>query len=135
MQKLTVFFDSYCPLCVAEMNQLRELDTQSLLQLEDIHQEDFSIRYPEIDPKAADRLLHARTADGTMLLGLDVTLAVWRAVGKKPWLVVLRWPVIRFFADIGYRIFAKHRYTISWLITGKRRCEPCRADKSSGCAL
>jgi predicted DCC family thiol-disulfide oxidoreductase YuxK len=135
LQKLIVFFDSYCPLCVAEMNQLALLDTKNLLQLEDIHQPDFASRYPTIDPVAADRVLHGMYEDGTMIYGLDVTHRVWQAVGKKPWVAMLRWPVIRLFADISYRIFAKNRYSISWLLTGKRRCEPCAKDKSSSCTL
>lgn len=135
MQKLTVFYDSYCPLCVSEMDQLAQLDSNNLLQLEDIHQPDFATRFPAIDPVAADRVLHAMLEDGTMLYGLDVTHKVWQSVGKKPWIALLRWPVIRFFADIGYTIFARNRYSISWLLTGKRRCEPCAKNKSSGCSL
>ena len=135
MQKLTVFFDGYCPLCVAEMDQLSRLDAKGLLLLEDIHQPDFGSKFPTIDPVAADRVLHAMAEDGTMYYGLDVTHKVWQSVGKKSWIAVLRWPVIRFFADIAYRVFAKNRYSISWLLTGKRRCEPCGKDKSSGCAL
>ncbi len=133
MQKLTVFFDGYCPLCVAEMDQLAVLDKKNLLQLEDIHQPDFETRFPTIDPVAADRVLHAMFEDGTMLYGLDVTQQVWYRVGKKPWIAILRWPVIGFFADFAYRIFASNRYTISWLLTGKRRCEPCAKNNSSGC--
>jgi predicted DCC family thiol-disulfide oxidoreductase YuxK len=135
LQKLTVFFDSYCPLCVAEMDQLAALDKNHLLQLEDIHQPDFATRYPTVDPVAADRVLHAMREDGTMLYGLDVTHQVWKSVGKKPWIAILRWPVVSFFADIGYRIFASNRYTISWLLTGKRRCEPCEKNNSTGCNL
>ena len=134
MKKLIVFFDSYCPLCVAEMNQLAQLDSKNLLQLEDIHKPDFAVRFPSIDPVAADRVLHAMDEDGAMLYGLGVTHRVWQSVGKKPWIAALRWPVIRLFADFGYRVFARNRYSISWLLTGKRRCVPCGKD-SSGCAL
>lgn len=38
----------------------------------------------------------------------------------------LRWPGIRIIADWGYLKFAKHRYTISYLLTGKKRtCDRC----------
>ena len=122
---LTLFFDSTCPLCAAEMRQLAELDSESRLQFEDIYAEDFQSRFPHIDPVAADRFLHAEYADGTMVYSLDVTYAAWSAVNKKKWLAVLRWPVIRWFADIGYRVFARNRYTISYLLTGTKRCERC----------
>jgi predicted DCC family thiol-disulfide oxidoreductase YuxK len=122
---LTLFFDGYCPLFAAEMKQLMRLDTHSRLIFVDINGQDFGNRFPDIDPLAANRVLHARYADGTMIYGLDVTHQTWRAVGKKRWLGVLRWPVVRIIADVGYRFFARYRYSISYLLTGQRRCEMC----------
>lgn len=130
MKKLTLFFDSYCPLCVAEMEQLAKLDKRNILDFEDIHQSNFQERYPSVDPVAADRVLHAMYEDGTMLYGLDVTHRAWQSVGRKAWIGVLRWPIVRIFADLGYHFFARNRYSISWLLTGKRRCEPCAKGKS-----
>lgn len=122
---MIIFYDGYCPLCVTEMGQLRQLDTSNQLILEDIHQSDFAIRYPQIDANAANQVLHALDDNGNLLLGLDVTCAAWKTVGHHGWIQVLRWPVIRWFADKFYLLFAKHRYSISFLLTGKRRCEPC----------
>ncbi|WP_087017424.1 thiol-disulfide oxidoreductase DCC family protein [Thaumasiovibrio subtropicus] len=121
--QLTLFYDGYCPLCVAEMNQLRAL-TRDIV-CEDIHQTDFHLKYPKIDKEAANRILHAITVDGELLLGVDANIAAWQVAGKKPWLKVLRWPGIRHVADKGYLFFARHRYTISKLLTGKSRCERC----------
>ncbi|MFN3237851.1 MAG: thiol-disulfide oxidoreductase DCC family protein [Pseudomonadales bacterium] len=126
--RLTLFYDGYCPLCVAEMTQLAELDKHNRLDFADIQTEDFTTQYPHIDPTAADRVLHAQFEDGTMLYGLDVTYQAWKLVDKKPWLVVLRWPVVRWFADAAYLFFARNRYTISYLFTGKRRCDTCRIE-------
>lgn len=129
MQTLTLFYDSYCPLCAAEMDQLRRFDQQGRLRFADIHAPDFAERYPDIDPVAADRILHARYADGRMIYGLDVTHQAWALVGRHRWLAVLRWPVIRWFADLGYRFFARYRYGISLVLTGQRRCSA-----QTGCA-
>lgn len=133
--KLTLFYDSYCPLCATEMKMLEELDVNKSLILEDIHSEGFEMRFPSIDPEAADRILHGQLEDGSLIYGLDVTHQAWRAVGKKPWLAILRWPLIRWFADIGYLIFAKNRYSISWLLTGKKRCGPCKKESGTQCDL
>ena len=46
---LTIFYDGHCPLCAAEMQTLQSLDTQKKLQLEDIHADSFSERFPYID--------------------------------------------------------------------------------------
>lgn len=123
--KLTLFFDGYCPLCVAEMKMLAELDNGNNFFFEDIHAADFELRYPTIDPIKADKILHALYENGSMIFGLDVTHQAWRTVGGKPWLVLLRWPIIRWFSDCCYRVFAKNRYFISWLLTGQKRCTNC----------
>jgi len=123
--KLTLFYDSFCPLCVSEVDQLRTLDQQGAMAFVDIHEEGFRKDWPHIDPDAANRILHAQWDDGTMLYGLDVSAQAWSLVGRHRWLKLLRLPVARWFADLGYRIFARHRYFISYLLTGQRRCERC----------
>lgn len=125
MSQLTIYFDSHCPLCMAEMQQLKIADRAEHIQFTDLHAEGFSQRYPHIDPQLAYNQLHVETDKGELLIGLDANCAVWQAVGKNHWLKMLRWPVIRWFADIAYRFFARHREMISRLVTGKARCEVC----------
>ncbi|MGB2287813.1 MAG: DCC1-like thiol-disulfide oxidoreductase family protein, partial [Porticoccaceae bacterium] len=59
----------------------------------------------------------------------DVTYRAWVLVGKRKWVAVLRWPLIKGFADIGYLFFARNRYTISRLLTGQSRCDSCNIDR------
>ena len=131
MYPLTIFYDSKCPLCAAEMRQLKALDQARRLITVDIHEPGFSSAYPHIDRQAADRILHAQFSNGELIFGLDVTHQAWRAVGRKPWLALLRMKGVRLIADIAYRIFARHRYTISYLLTGQRRCETCEVRESN----
>lgn len=121
--QLRVFYDGFCPLCVAEMEKLRQYDQQQVLELQDVQASDFAERFPHIDPIAANRVLHAEKANGELLLGLDVTYEAWRLVGKHRWLKLLRIQPIKFFADWCYLKFAKHRYTLSSWLTGKKRCD------------
>jgi predicted DCC family thiol-disulfide oxidoreductase YuxK len=123
--KLRIFFDSYCPLCVNEMNQLKALDINNHLAYADIHAPDFQFEFPHIDPLKANTFLHAENENGDMLYGLDVTCKAWALVNHHRWIKVLRWPVIRWFSNFVYRLFAKNRYTISYWLTGQRRCETC----------
>lgn len=127
---LTIFYDGGCPLCVAEMQHLHRLDLQSKLGFENIYAKDFTVRFPHIDQQQADRRLHGQAADGTMLFGLDVTYQAWALVGKRQWVAVLRWPVVKQLADIGYLFFARYRYSISRLVTGQSRCESCAIGRS-----
>jgi predicted DCC family thiol-disulfide oxidoreductase YuxK len=126
---LTIFYDGHCPLCAAEMQTLRSLDHHNQLQLEDIHADGFTNKFPHIDPIEADKLLHGQLSSGKILKGLDVTCLAWKLVGKHKWMQVLRWPVIRLFADMGYKVFARYRHPISAFVTGKPRCASCLKDR------
>lgn len=127
---LTIFYDSYCPLCSAEINQLKAYDSNNQLSFEDIHDVDFVQRYPYIDKVEANKILHGQLSNGDMIYGLDVTCMAWTTVGKHRWLAILRWPVIRWFSDRAYLFFARHRNTISSLVSGKNKdlnCQSCKA--------
>lgn len=131
---LTVFYDSTCPLCMAEMRELQRLDVAKRLRLEDLFVPDFSDRYPHIDRQQAIAVLHGQLDSGEVLLGLDCTRLAWALVGRKRWLAVLRWPVIKPVADWAYLLFARHRARISRVLTGQATCEPCGMQAQSSCA-
>ena len=122
---LTLFYDGQCPLCLREMQQLQHHDRKGLIYLVDIHSDEMHMKFPMIDKNQASNMLHAMRSDGSMLYGLDVTCTAWNLVGKHKWLKILRLPVLRVIADAFYLLFARHRYTISGLLTGKQRCESC----------
>ncbi|QFU06641.1 hypothetical protein FIU82_16750 (plasmid) [Pseudoalteromonas sp. THAF3] len=113
---ITLFYDAQCPLCVAEMRKLKKADMQDEVQLVDIHDSHTMAAYPQVQFSAANRILHAVDEQGQLYLGLDATVRVWRQVGKMRWLAVLRWPVIKWFADIAYRLFARYRLPVSRLL-------------------
>lgn len=124
---LTIFYDGYCPLCLLEMNKLKQLDKHQKITFVDIQERSFLIRYPDLDWQLLNARIHGYLADGSLISGLDVTYLAWKLVGKGWVYAPLRWPVISWFADIAYNVFAKHRYRISYLLTGKKRCIPCEA--------
>lgn len=129
--KLRLFYDGYCPLCVAEMNKLKIYDKDNNLVFEDIQLPDFKLRFPELTWQDLNDRIHGQLDDGTLISGLDVTYLAWKHVGKGWVYAPLRWPVIRFFADAFYVLFARNRYTISYLLTGKKRsttCSSCSID-------
>ncbi|ETX10062.1 thiol-disulfide oxidoreductase [Marinomonas ushuaiensis DSM 15871] len=132
---LTIFYDGNCPLCTAEMDKLQRLDNQNQLILEDIHNIDFNERFPHIDPVQADRILHGQLQNGEIIKGLDVTCLAWKLVDKHKWIQILRWPLIRVFADFGYLFFARYRHSISSFsfITSKLNSKPSGKSGCSSC--
>jgi predicted DCC family thiol-disulfide oxidoreductase YuxK len=120
---MIIFYDARCPLCNAEMSQLKKADVKEKITLEDLNATDFSERFPNVDKNSAMAILQAQNQAGDMLYGLDVTYQAWKTVGKHRWLFILRLPVIRIFADMGYRFFAKYRQPISRLLMPNTPCE------------
>lgn len=107
--ELRIFYDGNCPLCSAEMRQLKARDPNNLIALEDLNASDFSERFSHIDKDYANTILHGETAKGEVLLGLDVTCKAWALTGTRAWIQLLRLPVIKTVADWTYLRFAKHR--------------------------
>lgn len=123
MTTMTVFYDGLCPLCVKEMKHLADKDIAGALTFYDINQTQFAVDHPDIDYAEANAYLHAKMQSGEVITGLDVTYQAWNLVGKG-WLIApLRWPIVRVIADKVYLAFAKHRYSISKILTGKSRCD------------
>lgn len=125
--KFKIFYDSYCPLCMLEMRKLKSLDVRSNIEFVDIHAPNFGSDFPNLDWQTLNDRIHAQLADGSIVTGLDATHEVWKQVGKGWIYAPLRWPVIRWFADKFYNIFARHRYRISFWLTGKPRCSSCQS--------
>jgi predicted DCC family thiol-disulfide oxidoreductase YuxK len=122
MTKLTIFYDGFCPLCVKEMEKLKQFDQNDDIQLIDIHTSAFT-PYTNIDADKASRILHAIDDKNQLLLGLDVTYRAWSLVGKGWIYAPLRWPIIKPIADRAYLHFANNRYRWSKILTGKSRCD------------
>jgi len=123
---LTIYYDDHCPLCLLEMKQLKKFDKNKDIDFVPLHDDSFSKNHPHINKTEAIKILHAQLNTGEILLGLDANCKAWNIVGKHRWLVILRWPIIRIFTDIIYRIFARYRSQISKLLTEKKSCSSCQ---------
>ena len=113
---LTIFYDGQCPMCSTEMRHLKQHDKSDLITLVDIHQDYFTVLYPEINVADAMRILHGNY-QGKLLLGLEVTHRAWTLVGKGIWVAPLNWPVIKTLSHWIYLGFAKYRQPISTFLS------------------
>lgn len=126
----TLFYDGQCSLCAREIEQLRST-RGSALKLVDIHDletqssdfgsgsgsgsgNDFD---PGVSPQSGApdkdqllRVLHLRRSDGTWLKSADANVAAWAGTPHGRALKLLRWPIIRHFVDVVYRVWAGWRY-------------------------
>ncbi|HAK50746.1 MAG TPA: hypothetical protein DCM54_02410 [Gammaproteobacteria bacterium] len=105
MDKKKLFYDGACPLCNAEVSQLKKHADDNL---EFINVHDMCVAESQI--KALLRELHYENANGDVLKGLDANVAAWQ---HTRWGILwewLRWPVIKPVADSIYNAWADRRF-------------------------
>ena len=124
---LTIFYDGNCPLCTLEMQKLKGYDTKKLIVLENLHQDNFQNRFPNININKALKILHGQY-QGKILFALDVTHRAWTLVGRGAFVAPLQLPIIKQLAHGGYLLLAKYRQPISQCLyrrfgIGLKTCE------------
>lgn len=120
--QIEVFYDGDCPLCIREINMLRNMDKHHRIKFTDISSPEFNITCVNLTMQMLMDRIHGRLPDGTLIEGVEVFRQLYSAVGFT-WIVKLtRIPGISHFLDWGYRIFAKNR--LKW--TGRCADGSCK---------
>jgi len=110
---LTLLYDGRCAVCALEMDRLRLRSTRGSLVFVDIADDGFDPAPYGVTHAALDAEIRARRADGRLIRGLEALRLAYAAVGLGLWLAPTAWPALRPLADLGYRVFARHRHAIS----------------------
>lgn len=109
----TVLYDRACPLCRMEMDWLQARNAEGRLVFVDISDPAFDPAPYGATLAAMDAQIHGRTADGRLLVGLDVLRLAYEAVGLARFAQPVVSGPLRPVFDQGYRCFARHRKAIS----------------------
>ena len=112
---LTVWYNIRCPVCAAGINRqkrrLIEAVEAGRVEFRDINFEPEALSAFGASLEDIRRRLHAIDAEGRLLVGADVAIAVWRLTPGEGWLAILfgnpiALPLTRFaydrFADLLY---------------------------------
>lgn len=115
MPELTVWYNTRCPVCDAgirhQKRRLVDAVKAGRIEFRDINLDPAALARFGASLEDIRRRLHATDAQGRLLVGADVAIAVWRATPGEGWLVALfgnpfALPVTRFvydrFADLLY---------------------------------
>lgn len=121
---LTLYVDRDCPLCAREIRWLQRHASSARLRLVDVSAADFDPRPTGRSLAQLRACLHAQSADGQWLTGVDATLGSWRAAGFERLAAALGWRPLRPVLRLGYRLFARLRPRLHWLPhpDGAARC-------------
>ncbi|MBC7684031.1 MAG: DUF393 domain-containing protein [Bdellovibrionales bacterium] len=119
---LTLYYDGNCPFCAREMKRLGGWDRAGRLAFVDVSLPGFDPAQLNATMAQLDAQLYSQTGAGAVLIGTDSMLAAYTLVGRG-WMVwPLRVPLLRSVLSYLYRLFARHRYTISRLLGYKSVC-------------
>ncbi|MGX5839391.1 thiol-disulfide oxidoreductase DCC family protein [Mesorhizobium sp. ArgA1] len=112
---LTVWYNTRCPVCdggiTKQKRRLIEAIKAGRIEFRDINLEPAALAGYGASLEDIRRRLHATDADGKLIVGADVAVAVWRVTPGEGWLAVLfgnpvALPLTRFaydrFADLLY---------------------------------
>lgn len=113
---LTIYYDASCPLCEAEMQNLRQRDAHRHLRLIDASAPGFESPLPNVPVSELMRVIHARRADGQVVRGVEVFESAYRAAGLDTVVRALRWRWLRPLLDAAYPVLARNRQRLPrWL--------------------
>jgi predicted DCC family thiol-disulfide oxidoreductase YuxK len=118
--EFTLLFDSDCPFCRREVEWLRRRDRAGRLATVDIAAPDFDPAAFGLTRAEVVAELCGRLPDGRLTRGMESMRRAWSAVGLGWVLAPTGWPVLRWCADLGYRVFARYRVPMGRLFG--RRC-------------
>lgn len=110
---LTLLYDGQCGVCSLEMDHLRERNHAGRLAFVDIAAPGFDPAPYGATLAEIDAVIHGVRPDGRVLRGVEVLRLAYAAVGLGWVLRPTGWGPLRPLADAGYRVFARHRRTIS----------------------
>ena len=122
-----VFYDGDCPLCLKEIQLLRWMDRRQKIRFTDIAAADFDPSSVGLTFQELMDRIHGRLADGQMIEGVEVFRQLYSAVGLGFIVALTRIPGVSHALDWAYRIFARHRLSL----TGRCADERCTLDKTS----
>lgn len=109
---LTLYYESACPLCNAEMTNLMLRNAEGLLVFADVSAPGFNALPEGAGMADVLELIHARRADGQLVKGVEVFRLAYEAVGLNWVTTALRLPVLGTLAERFYPALARNRHHI-----------------------
>jgi predicted DCC family thiol-disulfide oxidoreductase YuxK len=135
---LTIYYESACTLCNAEMTNLKLRNIDGALAFVDVSDPAFTALPPGTTREDLLELIHATKADGTVIRGVEVFRLAYAAAGL-PWVRdLLDLPVLGRLAERAYPWVARNRHRFPRVIvhalfeTGARRAAARAARRRCG---
>ena len=118
--RFKLLYDGECPICVRETRWLVARSKDGALALEDISRPNFDASKYGVSQRELMDVLHGIFPDGRLVNRVAALREAYRAAGLGWMLAPSEWPVLRWFFDWGYSIFARYRIEMGSILG--RRC-------------
>lgn len=108
---ITVFYDGKCGLCRREIAHYQRIAPREQFVWHDITADPSSIESLGIRYADGLKLLHAQDVRGTLHVGVDAFLIIWKQLPRWHVLAaIIALPGIRILANLAYQLFASWRF-------------------------
>jgi len=122
--KLTIFFDSGCPLCKREVDFLQSRNQKEYLGFIDINSSDFSLDLKNgITYKQAMERIHGLKSDGSVIKDIKVFQEAYDLIGLGWIYAPTKLPVFDKIIEFIYGLWAKYRLKITFRPSIEKLCE------------
>ncbi|KAG6633079.1 uncharacterized protein At5g50100, chloroplastic isoform X1 [Carya illinoinensis] len=113
--KIKMLYDGDCPLCMREVNMLRERNERyGTIKFVDISSDDYSPEENQgLDYKTVMGRIHAILSDGTVVTDVDAFRRLYEQVGLGWVYAITKYEPIATVADAIYGVWAKYRLQIT----------------------
>ncbi|KAG8638845.1 uncharacterized protein At5g50100, chloroplastic isoform X1 [Manihot esculenta] len=137
--KIKMLYDGDCPLCMREVNMLRERNkSYGTIKFVDISAEDYSAEDNQgLDYKTVMGRIHAVLSDGTVVTDVEAFRRLYEEVGLGWVYAITKYEPVASIADAVYGVWAKYRLQITGrppleevLEARKKKGEICNDDSA-----
>ncbi|KAK2388716.1 putative thiol-disulfide oxidoreductase DCC [Trifolium repens] len=113
--KIKMLYDGDCPLCMREVNMLRERNkSYGTIKFVDIGSDDYSPQENQgLDYQTAMGRIHAILSDGTVVTDVEAFRRLYEEVGLGWVYAVTKYEPIAKIADSVYAVWAKYRLQVT----------------------
>jgi len=132
--ELRMLFDGDCPLCMREVNMLRDMDKGAgKIDFVDIAAADYDpAKNMDLDFETVMKSIHAILPDGKVVSGIEVFRRLYDAVGLGWVYAITEVPAVGRLADRVYDFWARNRMAVTGrpdlaVILAEKKTASCRA--------
>ena len=109
---ITVYYDGKCGLCSREIAYYRRVSPKGVFDWQDITKSHEALQREGLSLADGLRLLHVKAHDGTMHIGVDGFILMWKQLSYWKLLAAfVALPIIKQLAQALYRLFADWRFS------------------------